>query len=132
MNASGVGPWARRWSSAAAKRRKAPEGTTIRLRSTSAGTLRIVIARAATGRRVGTACRKPTTALRRRKACTRFTDVGRLTRARIAAGATAVRFTGRIGSKALKPGRHRITVTVTDAAGARSAPRTATFTVVAR
>ena len=119
-------------TSAAARRRKAPEGTTIRLRSTRPGTLRIVIARAGAGRRVGAACRKPTRALRRRKACTRFTDVGRLTRARIAAGATAVRFTGRIGTKALKPGRHRITVTVTDASGARSAPRSATFTVVAR
>ncbi len=119
-------------TSAAVKRRKAPVGTTIRLRSTTPGTLRIVVARAAAGRRVGTACRTPTRPLRRRKACTRFIDIGRLTRARVAAGATSVRFTGRIGTKALKPGRHRITVTVTDASGARSAPRTATFTVVAR
>lgn len=119
-------------TSAAAKPRRAPEGTTIRLRSTQAGTLRIVIARAAAGRRVGATCRRPTRALQRRKACTRFTDAGTLSRARISAGATSVRFTGRIGAKALKPGRHRITVTVTGASGARSAPRTATFTVVAR
>lgn len=47
-----------------------------------------------------------------------------------AAGANRVRFSGRIGRRALRPGRYRLTVRATDAAGNRSAARSATFRVV--
>ncbi len=118
-------------TAAAKKKKKAREGTTIRLRTNEAGIARITFARASAGRRVGKSCRKATRKLRKRKACTRYTDVARISR-RVKAGSVTVKFTGRISRKALKPGRHRGSVTVTDAAGNRSAARTASFTVVPR
>ncbi|HEU5110106.1 MAG TPA: hypothetical protein VFT95_16310 [Micromonosporaceae bacterium] len=47
-----------------------------------------------------------------------------------ASGTSRVRFTGRIGKRALRPGRYRAVLTATDAAGNRSAPRTTRFRVV--
>ena len=47
-------------------------------------------------------------------------------------GATAVPFSGRIGRRALKPGKYRVTVVVADAAGNRSKPRSIGFRVVRR
>ena len=46
-------------------------------------------------------------------------------------GANSIRFSGRVGSKALKPGRYRAVITATDAAGNRSAPKSVRFRVVA-
>jgi hypothetical protein len=47
------------------------------------------------------------------------------------AGANSIKFSGRVGSKALKPGRYRAVITATDAAGNRSAPNGVRFRVVA-
>jgi hypothetical protein len=44
--------------------------------------------------------------------------------------ANRIAFSGRIGHRALRPGRYVATVTATDAKGKRSAPRTLRFTVV--
>jgi hypothetical protein len=46
------------------------------------------------------------------------------------AGARTLRFTGRIGAKALKPGTYRLVAQATDAAGTVSKARTLTFSVV--
>ena len=62
--------------------------------------------------RIGT--RRPTGTLRR---------TGR-------AGANRVAFSGRIGRRALRPGRYRLTVHATDAAGNRSTARAARFRIV--
>jgi DNA-binding beta-propeller fold protein YncE len=56
--------------------------------------------------------------------------VGTLVRAG-QAGTNTVPFTGRIGRKALRPGRYDATMTATNAAGA-SSPRTASFRIVRR
>lgn len=48
------------------------------------------------------------------------------------AGANRVRFTGRAGRRALRPGRYRATLTATDAIGIRSKARAITFRVVRR
>ena len=45
------------------------------------------------------------------------------------AGRNAIRFYGRVGGHALRPGRSRIAVTATDAAGNRSKASHATFTI---
>jgi hypothetical protein len=42
-----------------------------------------------------------------------------------------VKFSGRIGKKALKPGRYRATLRAKDPAGNRSAPRRITFRILA-
>jgi hypothetical protein len=46
------------------------------------------------------------------------------------AGANSKRFSGRIGKRALKPGRYRATLVATDAAGNRSKAKRLTFKVV--
>jgi hypothetical protein len=53
---------------------------------------------------------------------------GKLTRS-ARSGKNALRFSGRIGSRALKPGRYRAVLTATDAAGNRSAPKRLSFRV---
>jgi CSLREA domain-containing protein len=63
------------------------------------------------------------------KSCSRYLKVGTVT-AKGKAGADVVAFSGRIGSKALRPGAYQAVATATDAAGNRSRPATAAFTVV--
>ena len=47
------------------------------------------------------------------------------------AGTNKVRFQGRLSrSKKLKPGRYLLTITATDSAGNRSAPKGTRFTIV--
>ena len=53
----------------------------------------------------------------------RYRTVGSLRRGG-AQGANTIRFSGRIGKRALRPGRYRAVIRATDAAGNRSRPRT--------
>jgi hypothetical protein len=103
-------------------------GTTLRLRVSEVGRLRLAVARRATGRRVGKTCRAPSRRLRSRRACTRLVPSGTLTRA-LTRTTASLRFSGRIGRRALRPGRYTLTATVTDAAGNVSRPRALTVTV---
>jgi hypothetical protein len=57
--------------------------------------------------------------------------MGALTRAS-AQGPNRLRFTGRVGARALRRGRYRATIVATDTAGQRSALRRARFVVVRR
>lgn len=61
----------------------------------------------------------------------RYVAVGSLTR-RVTKLSNRLAFGGRLRSKALKPGRYRMSVSATDAAGNRSAVRSVTFRVRAR
>jgi hypothetical protein len=114
-----------------------PRGTTFTYTLSEAARAQLTIARAETGVRVGSACRKRTrrllAQLRRRKQrarrCTRYVRAGVLTRTSHQ-GANRVAFSGRIGKRALKPARYRTTLTATDAAANASAPRNVTFTIV--
>ncbi len=112
-------------------RRRIPVGTTLRFILSEPAAVRIVIARAAPGRRVGRACRRPTRANRKRPRCTRWIARGTLRR-QGRQGPNAVAFTGRIGRRALPPGRYRATATARDAAGNISRPSRARFTIVRR
>ena len=85
-------------------------GTVLRFRSSEAATLRIAVHRV-----------RPTRP--------RLRAAGKLTR-RIAAGRGRVRFSGRIGRRALRPGNYRLRLTAVDAAGNRSAARVLRFRVV--
>jgi hypothetical protein len=91
----------------------------------------IRIERRGPGRRVGRKCRAPSPRLHKRKSCARYVPVGTLTRRARPAGRKTTAFSGRIGRKALKPGRYRATLRATDPAGNRSAVRRITFRVVA-
>jgi DNA-binding beta-propeller fold protein YncE len=111
-------------------RRLTPRGSSFRFRLSEPASARIVIERARAGRKVRRRCRPPSRELRRRPRCTRFSRAGTLTRANLAAGRSTIKFSGRIGRRALKAGRYRATLTATDSAGNRSKARRATFSVV--
>jgi PKD repeat protein len=103
---------------AAAKR--APVGTTIRYRLSEAAAVTLTIERPARGRRVGSgACRKPTRKNRRGRACKRWVKVGALRRTGVA-GANSVKFSGKLGRKALKAGKYRIRARARDTGGNQS------------
>jgi hypothetical protein len=91
--------------------RRAPRGTRFRYRLSEPAKLAIAIEKCRTRR------------------CTRYRRRGALTRTG-QTGANSVRFSGRLGRKALKPGRYRARLRATDAAGNASQRRTLTFTVV--
>jgi hypothetical protein len=59
----------------------------------------------------------------------RYRTVGTLRRSGTS-GPNSVRFTGRIGTRALRPGRYRVVVVATDAAGNRSVPSWARIRIV--
>jgi hypothetical protein len=57
--------------------------------------------------------------------------IGKLTRS-AKSGRNTVKFSGRIGSRPLKPGRYRAVITATDAAGNHSAAKRVRFRVLKR
>jgi hypothetical protein len=92
----------------AKKRSKGPVGTTVTYSLSLAGPVDFTVEQLTTGRRVGKRCVKQTPANKGKKKCDLakplkggFSDVG-------AAGQNRFKFTGRLGSKALKPGRYRL------------------------
>lgn len=98
-------------SGASAKAASARTGTRISYALDTQARVRFTVQRATSGRRVGKRCRKTTRANHARKPCTRFTSVpGSFTRARNA-GRDRFTFSGRLGGRALRPGRHRLVVT---------------------
>lgn len=114
-----------------------PRGTSFLYTLSEAARVRLAIARAERGVRVGRACRKATrrllAQLRRKKhrvrRCARYVRTGKLIRTS-RQGANRVPFSGRIGKRALKPARYRTTLVATDAVGNASAPRNVTFQIV--
>ena len=117
---------------AATARRAALRGSRLRLTLSELADARIAIERAHPGRRVGGRCKRPSRKLRKRRQCARYKPTGTLTRRSLPAGDNAIRFSGRIGKRALAPGHYRATVTATDPVGNRSRPTRATFTIVRR
>lgn len=107
-------------------------GTTVRFTLSEAASVRFTVERTTVGRRVGRSCRRVTAQNRRRARCTRYVAVkGSATRKAIK-GATSVKFRGRLGGRRLAPGRYRLILRATDAAGNRSAVRRAGFRIVRR
>jgi hypothetical protein len=113
--------------------RRRTRATVISFDVSEAGRAELRFARAQRGRRVGRRCRRATRRLRNRRRCTRYVTVRPSLTAQVKAGVNRVRFTGRLTRRrSLRPGRHRLTILVTDAAGNRSAPRNITFTLLPR
>jgi hypothetical protein len=114
----------------AAKAPRLKTGTAFRYTLSDAATVKIVIAQQLPGRRKGKVCLAPTRKLRHAPPCRRSLVRGTLTRTS-PAGADNVAFSGRIGTRALKPGLYSATLTATDSAGDSSTPITIFFTIVA-
>jgi len=92
-----------------------------------AAAVTIALARSQRGRKVGRACRKQTRKNRRKRACTSFVSVGKLTHAG-AAGRNTLIFRGKLGRRKLAPGSYRATAVATSSGGT-SKPVTAKFAV---
>jgi hypothetical protein len=106
-------------------------GTTFKYTLSEPATVKIAISRRLPGRRHGKNCVAPTRKLRHAKACARILSRGTLTRTSHMR-ANSVAFSGRIGSRPLKPGRYQATLTATDSAKRASKPRTIYFTIATR
>ena len=107
-----------------ARSKKAPRGTSFKFTLSHPASVQIAIARLGSGRRNKSGrCVKSTAKLRAHhaKRCTLSVSVGKLTRANLATGANTVKFTGRIGSKKLRPARYAATLTATNAGGTSNA-----------
>jgi CSLREA domain-containing protein len=104
-------------------------GTRFRYRLSEPARVLFTIARARPGRKAGSRCVKPTRRNRGKRRCTRWVTAGRFA-AQGGTKSTTKRFSGRIGRRSLRPGRHRATLTAIDAAGNASKPRLLRFRVV--
>lgn len=109
----------------------AATGTRFKFTLSEPARVRLAIARRAAGRRRGSRCVAPTRRLRNAKPCVRIIPAGTLTRTS-KEGANRVAFSGRIESRALKPGRYQASLTATDNARNTSKPRTVGFRIVKR
>jgi DNA-binding beta-propeller fold protein YncE len=111
-------------------RHKPPVGTVFSFSLNEQASVRFVFSRQLAGRRVRSRCVPQSAHNRHRKPCRRTVLAGGLA-LKGHAGTNRVRFQGRLSqSKRLRPGAYTLTITATDAAGARSAPVTLRFTIV--
>jgi hypothetical protein len=115
------------------RKRKIRRGTTIKYTLSEAATVSLRIDRRLKGRRIRRGkkrvCVKPTRKNRKKRRCTRLKRAGTLTR-KSKAGKNSVKFTGRIGRKALKRGSYQLTIVATDAAGNKSKAKRLRFRIV--
>ena len=109
--------------------RRVKRGTTFRYSLSEPARVTIRIDRILPGRRVGRRCRKPSPRLIRRPSCKRYVRAGRTLVRNPPVGRVATKFSGRIGRRALRPGRYRATAEATDRFDLRSRKRTITFRV---
>jgi virginiamycin B lyase len=124
-----VGPARTAVAAGRTRPRRPPRGTTVTWRLSEAALTRLRIERRSTGRRLRGRCVAPSRRLRRARRCVRWRRAGTLTRRR-GAGLQRLRWSGRIGTRALRPGRYRIVLSAVDTAGNRSRTRTLTFRIV--
>jgi len=80
------------------------------------------------GRKVGRACRRPARANKGRPACKRFKRLGSFA-IDAAAGASSRRLPAKVGGKPVGPGRYRLKLVASDAAGNRSSAVRVSFVV---
>jgi hypothetical protein len=108
----------------------APKGTTFHYTLSGPGSVSIAITQRVPGLRLDASCRATTANLSRRRRCTRTVTLGVLKRASMP-GANRTRFTGRLGRRALGPGRYQATITaMTVGVPGISPSRSLTFTII--
>jgi DNA-binding beta-propeller fold protein YncE len=110
--------------------RRHKRGTRFSFTLDQAATVRVTIQRRTRGRRVGHACRPNRPSLHRKRRCTRYVRVARLTRTGHA-GSNQLPFTGRIRRKPLRPGTYRAVFVAVTSAGSSKSTATS-FRVVKR
>lgn len=113
-------------SRATAVSARTQRGTTIRFTLSEPATVRLYIKRVLAGHRQSRSCSVGVGAGRR---CNVYRAAGKLVRT-TGRGRRKVPFTGRIGTRPLRPGQYRLTAIAKDASGNTSKPRRARFTIV--
>jgi Tol biopolymer transport system component len=111
---------------------RAPVGARARYRLSEAATARFTVERAESGRKRGRKCVAPSRKLRRARRCTRYLRSKGSFARKSTMGLNAFRFTARLRGRKLGPGRYRLVLVATDAAGNKSKARRAAFRVVRR
>jgi hypothetical protein len=112
------------------KKRKPPVGTAFSFSLNEQASVSFAFTQRVAGRHVGHSCVAKNRKNARRRSCTRTVTAGVLSFA-AHAGTNKVSFQGRISrSQKLKPGRYTLVITAMNAAGARSAPASLSFTIV--
>jgi hypothetical protein len=109
-------------------------GTQLRFSVSEAGRVAVAVERSVRGWKTGKRCTtsKPKRkAAKKAKRCTTVRVLGTFTRA-TKQGANTLSFTGKLGKKTLGRGTYRFRIIATDAAGNRSRPARATFTITRR
>jgi hypothetical protein len=81
---------------------------TVRYALTAAASVDFTVERALKGRKVGAKCRKQTAANRNRKRCTRYKPLKGGFSHQGGAGENSFGFSGRVGARALAPGKYRL------------------------
>jgi hypothetical protein len=111
--------------------RKKPVGTRISFKVSEASKTTLTFQRVLSGRRVGKRCLAPTRRRAHRRHCTRYVAARPSLVYTTSAGAHRVTFQGRLTSRRkLRPGKYRLSVVSTDAAGNTSKPKTVRFTLL--
>ena len=111
-------------------RAKTPTGTTFSFALSEHAAVTFSFAQQLGGRKVGGECVAQTGKNRRKPACRRTATAGALSFTGHS-GINKVAFQGRISSvEKLKPGSYTLTITVTNSAGVRAAPKSLSFTIV--
>lgn len=103
-------------------------GTAVRFGLSGPASVRFRIDRRLAGRRVGGRCRRATRRNRDGRRCSLYAKVGSFSRPGTA-GANRIPFSGKIGTRALRPGSYRLSITAIGANGARSAVKRIRFRV---
>lgn len=125
---SAVGQAHKTWAEKKRKRRhKTPIGTSFKFTLNEAATVKLTFTTTLKGRKVKHKCVAQTKRNKRAPKCTTIVTARALTVAG-KAGANTVPFTGKIGSRRLKPGRYKVTITATS--GTSTSSQTLSFTIV--
>ena len=107
-----------------------PIGTTVTFTLSEPSAVSFTVQRKTKGRRVGGKCVKAKRSNRGKRACTRWAKVRGSFTVPGNAGTNTFTFRGRMGGKALKPGRYRLNGTATDPANNASVPKKKGFKIV--
>jgi hypothetical protein len=112
-------------------------GTRLSYRLSAAATTRFAVLELVPGRQVpgrggqGTYCRPARLPVPVVARCSRYVSLSPGFSHRDRSGPVVLRFSGRLGDRALAPGSYRLTATATDAQGSRSATMTHAFRILA-
>jgi hypothetical protein len=119
----------------AAKPKPAPKpavkvGTTMRLKVSAAGQVRVLVQQREFGREVSGRCVAQTTGNKKKPKCERLKLRGTLTRAVRKAGLKRIAFSGRLPDGILRPDAYQFSISILDKAKVRSAEKLIRFRVV--